>query len=184
MTASIACVEAIAAFKVVMQGMLKEVASDLILASSNMGPFPVGVLITSAISFARILSATFGLPSMIFLTFLNLAERIVSGFLSADEATMLLLGSQFVADNFDARYREAAEAAHEARVAALAPICAQRFRDQKDAAAKITSLSKANFWDRTDVVGKFAIMPGSKEADQDVARACADILTTPATSKS
>lgn len=30
---------------------------------------------------------------------------------SADEATMLLLGSQFVADNFDARYREAAEAA-------------------------------------------------------------------------
>ncbi|MBK7601111.1 MAG: YafY family transcriptional regulator [Acidobacteria bacterium] len=30
---------------------------------------------------------------------------------SADEATMLLLGSEFVADNFDAQYREAAETA-------------------------------------------------------------------------
>ncbi|WP_421999902.1 hypothetical protein [Reyranella sp.] len=75
-------------------------------------------------------------------------------------------------------------AAHDARVDALAPICAQRFRNQEDAKARLALLNKANFWDRDDVVGKFAIMPGSKEIDRDVARACAEILTTPATSKS
>jgi hypothetical protein len=81
---------------------------------------------------------------------------------------------------------EAAVAAHQARVAALAPICAQRFRNQDDAAAKVADLAKASFWDRADVVVKSgsAMMPGSKEADRDVARACAAILTKTATNKS
>ena len=83
-------------------------------------------------------------------------------------------------------HQEAAESAHDARVAALAPICAQRFRGQSDAAARIAQLAAANSWDRADVVIKsgFVVMPGSKEPDSDVARTCAQILTRGATGKS
>ena len=82
--------------------------------------------------------------------------------------------------------KEAAVSAHEARVAALAPICAQRFRSQSDAAGKLAALAKANSWDRADVVIKsgFAVMPGSKEANSDVAGACAQLLTKTETNKS
>jgi hypothetical protein len=81
---------------------------------------------------------------------------------------------------------EAAAAAHESRIAALAPICAQRFRSQDDSAARLAALAKADFWDRADLVvkGGFAVLPGSKEPDRDVARACAEMLTRTATSKS
>jgi hypothetical protein len=69
----------------------------------------------------------------------------------------------------------------------LAPICAQRFREQNDDAAKTDALVKtSSSWDRGDIVEKsgFATMPGSKTADPDVARACAEILSTPALTKS
>jgi hypothetical protein len=51
----------------------------------------------------------------------------------------------------------------------------QRFRTQSDAPTKIADLAKASSWDRGSVVEKsgFALMPGSKTADTDVARACA-----------
>ena len=75
-------------------------------------------------------------------------------------------------------------AAHDAVVAALAPICAERFRTQIDGPAKIAELAKASSWERGNVVVKsgFALMPGGKTADMDVtdvARACADILASP-----
>lgn len=78
-----------------------------------------------------------------------------------------------------------AAAASDAKVAALAPICADRFRSQGDAAVKIAELTKASSWERGNVVEKsgFATMPGSKSADTDVARACAEILSNPATPK-
>jgi|SRR5690242_3148751 alpha/beta superfamily hydrolase len=80
-------------------------------------------------------------------------------------------------------------AAHDAVVAALAPICADRFRTQSDAPAKIAELAKVSSWERGSVVEKsgFALMPGAKTADMDVtdvARACADILASPPTPKS
>ena len=70
-------------------------------------------------------------------------------------------------------------------VAALAPICADRFRAQGDSAVKIAELTKASSWDRGNVVEKsgFAMMPGSKTTDSDVARACAEILANPPTPK-
>lgn len=79
----------------------------------------------------------------------------------------------------------AAEAASTAKVAALAPICAERFRGQPDGPAKIAELAKASTWDRGNVVEKsgFAMMPGSKTTDSDVARACAEILANPPTPK-
>lgn len=81
--------------------------------------------------------------------------------------------------------KNAAVAAGEAKVAALAPICADRFRAQGDSAMKIAELAKASSWDRGNIVEKsgFATMPGAKSADSDVARACADMLANPTTPK-
>ena len=78
-----------------------------------------------------------------------------------------------------------AAAASDAKVAALAPICADRFRAQADSKAKIAELAKASSWDRGNVVEKsgFATMPGSKTTDSDVARACAELLANPPTPK-
>ena len=77
--------------------------------------------------------------------------------------------------------KDAALAAHNAMVVALAPICADRFRAQGDGPAKIAELAKASSWERGSVVEKsgFALMPGSKTTDSDVARACAEMLATP-----
>jgi len=81
--------------------------------------------------------------------------------------------------------KEQAVAAQSATVAALAPICAERFRAQSDGPAKIAALAQASSWERATVVEKsgFALMPGSKTTDSDVARACAEILAVPATPK-
>jgi hypothetical protein len=81
--------------------------------------------------------------------------------------------------------KDAATASHNAMVVALAPICAERFRAQGDGLAKIAELAKASSWERGSVVEKsgFALMPGSKTADSDVARACAEMLATPPTPK-
>ena len=81
--------------------------------------------------------------------------------------------------------KTAAAAASDAKVAALAPICADRFRAQGDSAIKIAELAKASSWDRGNVVEKsgFAMMPGSKTSDSDVARACAELLANPPTPK-
>jgi alpha/beta superfamily hydrolase len=72
-------------------------------------------------------------------------------------------------------------AAHDAVVVALAPICAERFRAQSDAATKIAELTKGSSWDRGNVVAKsgYATMPGGKDADSDVARACGEMLANP-----
>jgi hypothetical protein len=81
--------------------------------------------------------------------------------------------------------KNAATAATDAKVAVLAPICADRFRAQGDSAGKIAELAKASSWDRGNVIEKsgFAMMPGSKTTDSDVARACAEILANPPTPK-
>jgi len=81
--------------------------------------------------------------------------------------------------------KNSAAAAHDAVVAALAPICVERFRGQSDAVVRTADLTKTSSWERGTMVEKsgFATMPGSKTADSDVARACAEILATPAVPK-
>jgi alpha/beta superfamily hydrolase len=82
--------------------------------------------------------------------------------------------------------KNTAAASHDAVVAALAPICVERFREQADAVVKTDALVKNSSWERGNIVEKsgFAAMPGSKTTDSDVARACAEILATPAVPKS
>ena len=74
--------------------------------------------------------------------------------------------------------RNSAVASHEAVVAALAPICVERFRAQPDAVVKTDALIKSSSWERGNLIEKsgFATMPGTTSVDSDVARACANIL--------
>jgi alpha/beta superfamily hydrolase len=82
--------------------------------------------------------------------------------------------------------RNSAAASHDAVVAALAPICVERFRGQSDAVVRTADLAKTSTWERGSIIEKsgYATMPGSKTADSDVARACAEMLATPAVPKS
>ena len=81
--------------------------------------------------------------------------------------------------------KNAASSARDAVVAVLTPICVNRFSAQGDASVKIIELAKVSSWDRGTALEKsgFATMPGSKTADSDVARACAEILANPAAPK-
>jgi hypothetical protein len=78
--------------------------------------------------------------------------------------------------------KNAGIASRDAVVAALTPICVERFRTQPDAIVKTDALMKGSSWDRGNIVEQsgYATMPGSKTADSDVARSCAAVLTAPA----
>lgn len=82
--------------------------------------------------------------------------------------------------------KESAAAAHDAVVAALAPICVEQFRAQTDSSGKLSALQKASSWERGNIVEKsgYATMPGTSSTDIDVARACAELLVTPPKGKS
>ena len=82
--------------------------------------------------------------------------------------------------------KEAVVAAQSATVMTLAPFCADRFRAQDDATAKLAELTKASTWERSAVVEKsgFAMKPGTRTNDSDIARACVDLLMAPAAPKS
>ena len=81
--------------------------------------------------------------------------------------------------------KDAGVAAHNATVVALAPFCADRFRAQGDATARMAELAKASTWERNSVLEKsgFASLPGSKTGDSDIARACVELLLAPVTPK-
>ena len=66
-------------------------------------------------------------------------------------------------------------------VAALVPICVDKFRQAANASTNLTELNKINYdWDRSTYVekGGWATMPGATSADAAVARACAEMLKT------
>jgi hypothetical protein len=66
-------------------------------------------------------------------------------------------------------------------VAALAPICADQFRQALNVGANLGELNKLTYaWDRATFVetGGWAIMPGSGTADPAVAQVCAEMLTS------
>src|SRR5271169_5029535 len=63
-------------------------------------------------------------------------------------------------------------------VAAIAPICVDKFQSSADAPAKLAELKKASTWEQATFVenGGWAVMPGSKTANSGVAQACATML--------
>ena len=64
-------------------------------------------------------------------------------------------------------------------VAALAPICVDRFQRGANAPEKLIELNKITYvWDRDVFIerGGWATMPGATSPDTAVARACAEML--------
>jgi hypothetical protein len=73
----------------------------------------------------------------------------------------------------------ATQRAETAVVAALAPICVERFQQQTDAAAKLVAFNKVSAsWDRRSLIekGGWATMPGNSTPNSAVASACAEKL--------
>jgi hypothetical protein len=73
----------------------------------------------------------------------------------------------------------ATQRAAAAVVAALAPICVEKFQQQTDAVAKLVAFNKvSSSWDRRSLIekGGWATMPGSSTPDSAVASACAEKL--------
>jgi hypothetical protein len=72
--------------------------------------------------------------------------------------------------------------ANTAVVGVLAPICAVQFRQQIDAAAKLTELMALKSYEQPGYVekGGWATMPGSEQPLTGVASACSTILTAKA----
>jgi hypothetical protein len=69
--------------------------------------------------------------------------------------------------------------ANTALVAALAPICADKFRQAADASLNMTELKKVNSWMQDTYIekGGWATFPGMTAPEHGVAAACADLLT-------
>src|SRR5246127_5821456 len=64
-------------------------------------------------------------------------------------------------------------------VAALTPICVEKFQQAADASANLAEMKKATYaWDQSKFIekGGWATMPGSTEPNSAVARACAETL--------
>ena len=65
-------------------------------------------------------------------------------------------------------------------VAALAPVCADKFRALPDAEAKTIALSKANSWRRGDEFPKELVtLPGETYPSSALVYACSTLLLTP-----
>jgi hypothetical protein len=61
---------------------------------------------------------------------------------------------------------------------ALAPVCAAQFRSAPDSGARLVALEKTQRWSRGEelVNAGFTTLPGSKEPNQNIAAACAELL--------
>ena len=75
---------------------------------------------------------------------------------------------------------DATQRVNTAVVAALAPVCVERFQRAPDALANLAALKKVDSWSQGDFIekGGWATTPGSKASDQvsAVAKACASLL--------
>jgi hypothetical protein len=73
---------------------------------------------------------------------------------------------------------QAQRSASSAVVAALAPICVDKFQLASDSTANLVELKKVTSWQQATFVekGGWATLPGSKSPDTAVARACAELL--------
>ena len=76
--------------------------------------------------------------------------------------------------------RMAKEQSERAVVAALAPVCADKFRALPDAEAKTVALSKANSWKRGEEFPKdFVTLPGKSYPSSSLVYACSTLLLAP-----
>ena len=77
-------------------------------------------------------------------------------------------------------YKMAKEQSELAVVAALAPVCADKFRALPDAEAKKVALSKGDLWKRRDEFPKeFVTLPGEIYPNSALVDACSTLLLAP-----
>jgi hypothetical protein len=76
---------------------------------------------------------------------------------------------------------QASQHAREAVVAVLAPICADKFRQNVNAVANLEEMKKIDSWRQGTFVkkGGWATFSGSENADTAIADACAKLLGAP-----
>lgn len=75
----------------------------------------------------------------------------------------------------------ASQSADKAVIAALAPICVEKFRHASNANENLGKLNAISYaWDKGTYVSKggWATLPGSNEPNEGVAQACAELLGT------
>lgn len=79
----------------------------------------------------------------------------------------------------------AEQRASEAVVTALAPVCVANFRLDKDSAAQLVELKKVRSWEHASFIEKhgWSTIPGTKETDSVMARACAELILAEKTAK-
>ena len=74
----------------------------------------------------------------------------------------------------------AKEQSEQAAVAALAPVCADKFRTQPDATAKTVAISKVYPWKRAEEFPKELVtLPGETDPSSALADACYALLLAP-----
>jgi hypothetical protein len=73
----------------------------------------------------------------------------------------------------------AEKSANSALVTALAPMCADRFRQAKDVDLNMVGLKTVSSWMQDSYIekGGWATFPGKASPERGVAQACADLLT-------
>jgi hypothetical protein len=72
--------------------------------------------------------------------------------------------------------------ADKAVVAALGPICAEKFNAQTDAAAKRVALNDTRSWKRREVFAKeWVTLPGGPSPNSDLIDVCSDLVLKPQT---
>ena len=77
-------------------------------------------------------------------------------------------------------YKMAKERSELAVVAALAPVCADKFRAMPDAEAKQVALSKVDSWKRRDEFPReFVTLPGEASPSSALVDACSALLLVP-----
>jgi hypothetical protein len=75
-------------------------------------------------------------------------------------------------------HKMASQSAVQATVAALAPICVEKFQGGAEAKATLAQLKATDSWQRDTFIvkGGWATFPGESEPNRNVAEACAALL--------
>src|SRR3954467_1786493 len=106
--------------------------------------------------------------------------RLLQGAAAGAVATMVVgfnWGGWSLGSTADKMAKERSELAV---VAALAPVCAEKFRAQPEAEAKQVALSKVDSWKRRDEIPKeFVTLPGESYPNSALADACYTLLLAP-----
>ena len=104
-------------------------------------------------------------------------KRLLQGAAAGAVATMFVAfywGGWSLGSTAD---KMATEQSKLAVVAALAPVCAEKFRAQPDAAAKTVALSKVYPWNRAkDFPKEFVTLPGETDPSSALVDACYSLL--------